>query len=124
MRVSQGFGGTREHWQNIQGNMGLFLGNRETKLYKFEDENIVSKFITRGTNTENVREHGNIEQFWKGTREQGPPPPGRPSYIVILATIFKVAGYFSAEYVSLEEHTKKLEINLRDLLCPFMFVHK
>ena len=40
-----------------QGNMSLFLGNRGTKLYKLEDENIESKFITRGTNTENVQEH-------------------------------------------------------------------
>ena len=56
-----------------QGNMSLFFGNRKTKLYKLEEENIVSKFIKRGTNTENVRERGNIGQFWKGTREQGTP---------------------------------------------------
>ena len=36
-----------------------FFGNTDTKLYKFEDENIVSKFIKRGTNYENVLEHGN-----------------------------------------------------------------
>ena len=36
---------------------------------------MVSKFIKRGTNKENVWEHGNIGQFWKGTRT----PPGRPS---------------------------------------------
>ena len=30
--------------------MSLFLGNRGTKLYKLEEENIVSKFIKRGTN--------------------------------------------------------------------------
>ena len=42
-----------------------------------------------------------------------------------LTKIFKVAGYVSARCVcSLEEHTKKLEINLKDLLCPFIFVHK
>ena len=40
--------------------MSLFLGNRGTKIYKLEDENIVNKLITRGTNTENVREHGAI----------------------------------------------------------------
>ena len=34
------------------------LGNRGTKLYKLEDENIASKFIKRGTNKENVWEHG------------------------------------------------------------------
>ena len=67
--------GTLAKYPREQGNMKLFLGNRGTKLYKLEDENIVyvSKIITRGTNTENVREHENIGQFWKGTREQGPP---------------------------------------------------
>ena len=72
--------GTLAKYPREQGNMSLFLGNRGTKLYKLEDENIVSKFITRGTNTENVRKHGNTGQFWKGTRT----PPGRPSYMVIL----------------------------------------
>ena len=54
-------------------NMSLLLENRGTKLYKLEDLNMVSKFIKRGTNKENVWEDGNIEQFWKRTREQGPP---------------------------------------------------
>ena len=67
--------GTLEKYLREQGNMSLFLRNRGIKLYKLEVANIVSKFITRGTNTENVREHGNIGQFWKGTRI----PPGRPS---------------------------------------------
>ena len=53
--------------------MSLFLGNRGTKLYKLEDRNMVSKFIKRGTNKENVWENGNIGKFWGGTREQGPP---------------------------------------------------
>ena len=53
--------------------MSLFLVNRGAKLNKSEGENMVSKFIKRGTNKENVWEHGSIEQFWKGTREQGPP---------------------------------------------------
>ena len=65
--------GTLAKYPREQGNMSLFLGNRRTKLYKLEDENIVSKFVTRGINKENVREHGNIGQFRKGTREQGPP---------------------------------------------------
>ena len=65
--------GTLPKYPREQGNMSLFLGNRGTKLYKLEGENIVSKFITRKTNTENVWEHRNIGQFWKGTREQGPP---------------------------------------------------
>ena len=41
---------------------------------------MVSGFDKRGTNYENVWEHGNIGQYWKGTREQG-PPPGRPSHL-------------------------------------------
>ena len=53
--------------------MSLILGNRGTKLNTLEGENMVSKFIKRGTNKENVWEHGNTGQFWKGTREQGPP---------------------------------------------------
>jgi len=40
-------------------NMSPFFGNRGTKLYKLEDKNIVSKLIRRGTNYENVWEHGN-----------------------------------------------------------------
>ena len=52
--------GTLAKYRREQGNMVLFLGNRATELYKLEEENIVSKFITRGTNTENVREHGAI----------------------------------------------------------------
>ena len=62
-------------YQREQGNMSLFIGNRGTKLYKLEDENMVSKFIRRGTNKENVWEDGNMGQFWKGTRML----PGRPS---------------------------------------------
>ena len=53
--------------------MSLFLGNRSTKLYKLEDENMVSKFIKWRKNKENEWEHRSIGQFWKGTREQGPP---------------------------------------------------
>ena len=60
--------GTLAKHPREQGNMSLFLGNRGTKIYKLEDENIVSKFITSRTNTENVREHGIIGKFWKGTR--------------------------------------------------------
>ena len=35
---------------------------------------MVSGFDKRGINNANVWEHGNIGQFWKGTREQRPPP--------------------------------------------------
>ena len=57
--------------------MSLFLGNRGTKLYKLDDEKIVSKFIKQGTTKENLWEHGN-----NFGREQGNnDSPGRPSKI-------------------------------------------
>ena len=46
----------------------------EAKLHKSEEENMASKFIKRGTNKGNVLEHRSIGQFWKGTKEQVPPP--------------------------------------------------
>ena len=51
---------TLAKYRREQGNMSLILGNRGTKLYKLEDENIASKLIKRGTNKENVWEHWNI----------------------------------------------------------------
>ena len=64
MRVSR-FWGTREHWQNIEGNKG-------TLANVWEQGNKIRKITVR-KHSERVREHGNIGQFWKGTREQGPP---------------------------------------------------
>jgi len=61
--------------------MGPFFGNRGPNPYKLEAENIVSKLIKKGTNYENMWEHGNIGQFWKRTRT----PPGKP-LILIYAT--------------------------------------
>ena len=69
LRVSQGFWGTREHWENIEGNKG-------TLANYWEQGNKIKKNTVR-KHSENVWEHGNIGQFWKGTREQGPPPPLR-----------------------------------------------
>ena len=65
MRVSQGFWGTREHWQNIEGNKGT--------LANFWEQRNKIRTITVRKHSENVWEHGNIGQFWKGTREQGTP---------------------------------------------------
>ena len=65
MRVSQGFLGTREHWQNIEGNKGT--------LANFWEQGTKFRKITVRKHSERVWEHGNIGQFWKGTREQGPP---------------------------------------------------
>ena len=67
--------GTLAKYRREQGNMSLLLGKRGTKFYKLEDENTVSKFNIRGTNKETC---GNIGQFWKETRQQG-PPHRRPS---------------------------------------------
>ena len=64
-RVSQEFWGTREHWQNIEGNKGT--------LANFWEQGNKIRKITVRKHSENVWEHGNIGQFWKGTREQGPP---------------------------------------------------
>ena len=76
MRVSQGFWGIREHWQNIEGNKGTLVnfweqGNRIRKITArkcVENTKMCGKCVY-----ENVWEHGNIGQYWKGTREQGPP---------------------------------------------------
>ena len=65
LRVSQGFCGTREHWQNIEGNKGT--------LANFWEQGNKIRKITVRKHSERVWEHGNIGQFWKGTREQGPP---------------------------------------------------
>ena len=74
LRVSQGFWGTREHWQNIEGNEGT--------LANFWEQGTKFRKITVRKHSERVWKHGNIGQFWKGTREQGPPPPpGRPSLL-------------------------------------------
>ena len=64
-RVSQGFWRTREHWQNIEGNEGT--------LANFWEQGNKIRKITVRKHSERVWEHGNIGQFWKGTREQGPP---------------------------------------------------
>ena len=74
--------GTLAKYRREQGNIGLFLGKRGTKLYKLEDENMVSKFIKRGTIKENVWEYGNIGEFWKRTRP--PYPQERPSMNNVL----------------------------------------
>ena len=65
VRVSQWFWRTREHWQNIEGNKGT--------LAKFWEQGNKIRKITVRKHSERVWEHGNIGQFWKGTREQGPP---------------------------------------------------
>ena len=54
--------GTLAKYRREQGNISQFLGTGN-KIRK----------ITVRKHSENVWEHGNIGQFWKGTREHGPP---------------------------------------------------
>ena len=79
--------------------MSLFLGNRGTKLNKLEGENMVSKVIKRGTNKENVWEHGNIGQFLKGAREQG-PPLGDPQSMKFIRTSFSFITIAKAHFLA------------------------
>ena len=96
--ISHGFGETREHWQNIKGTREHepIFSNRGTKIYKLEGENMVSKLIKRGTNKENVWEHGNIGQF--GKEQENKDPPGRPSFLADI-TISQDAFYFLMIYI-------------------------
>ena len=64
MRVSQGFWGTREHWQNIEGNKGT--------LANFWEQGNKIRKITVRKHSENVWKHGNIGNFG---REQGSKDP-------------------------------------------------
>ena len=59
--------GTLAKYRKEQGNISQFLGTGEQN-----SKNSVRK------HSENVWEHWNIGQFWKGTREQGSPPPTHP----------------------------------------------
>ena len=67
----------------IEGLPGV-LGNKGTLAKYRREQGNISQFLRTGNNirkitvrkhSERVWEHGNIGQFWKGTREQGPPPP-------------------------------------------------
>ena len=70
-------------YRRKQGTWAHFF-NRGTKLYKLEDEDMY--VIKRGTNSENMWEHGNVGQFWKRTREEGPPlgdPHGLDAFLSV-----------------------------------------
>ena len=74
--VSLNEGLPREHWQNIEGKKGT--------LANFWEQGNKIRKITVRKHSERRWEHGNIGQFWKGTREQGPPPPlGDPLNLTI-----------------------------------------
>ena len=62
MRVSEGFA--------EQGNIGKIS---KGTLANFWEQGTKFRKITVRKHSERVWEHGNIGQFWKGTREQGPP---------------------------------------------------
>ena len=73
--VSQGFWGTREHWQNIEGNEGT--------LANFWEQGTKFRKITVRKHSERVWEHGNIGQFLegnKGTRT----PLGDPRHFTLF----------------------------------------
>ena len=53
---------------------------------------MVSKFIKRGTNKENVWEHGNIGQFWEGTREQVSPSEALNVVLQLTSALAKELG--------------------------------
>ena len=74
MRVSQGFWGTREHWQNIEGNKGTLAnfweqGNRIRKITVRKNSDIINREHYFGVGT---GEHRAILEGNKGTRT---PPP-------------------------------------------------
>ena len=76
-RVSQGFWGTREHWQNIEGNKGTLAnfweqGNKIRKITVRKNSDIRNREHYFGVGT---WEHRTILEGNKGTRA----PPGRPS---------------------------------------------
>ena len=53
---------------------------------------MVSKFIKRGTNKDNVWEHGNMGQFWKGTRTPLGDPLLPKAIICILLIVLLLSG--------------------------------
>ena len=55
-----------------QGDIGKI--SKGTLANFWEQGNKIGKITVR-KHSERVWEHGNIGHFWKGTREQGPPPP-------------------------------------------------
>ena len=125
-RVSQGFWGSKgamAKYRREEENISLFsdnlvprvfnpreqrpwerhwlLGNRGAKLYKLEDENMVSKFIKRGTNKENVWKHGAILEGKKD-------PYGRPlllRFYQVITKSYVVPGIWTLEVrKAWEEH--------------------
>ena len=74
-RVSQGFWGTREHWQNIEENKGT--------LANFWEQGNKIRKVTVRKHSVNVWEYGNIGKFWKGTRTPlGDPQRGWNCFVL------------------------------------------
>ena len=44
---------------------------------------VVSMYVKRGTIKEKLWELGNTGRFWKGTEEEGSPPPRNPSILIM-----------------------------------------
>ena len=68
-RVSQGFWGTRGHWQNIEGNISQFLGTGEQNWKNYSTKTFLESVGTW--------EHRAILEGNKGTRT---PPLGDPHF--------------------------------------------
>ena len=118
-RVSQGFWGTREHWQNIEGNKGnigkISKGTRVTLAkYRREQGNIgkISKGTrehwqniegNKGTLAKYRREQGNIGKISKGTREHWQNIEGNKG---TLAKYRREQGYISQFLGTGEQNSK------------------
>ena len=105
MRPSQGFWGTRPFISREQGNNGQFLrGTGEQRQY-WGTGNIENKFSIFG-------EQGNKPIYFRGTREQvpPPPPPGRASKIT-LNSMFDILKLISLFTVSSHKETLSNVVN-------------
>ena len=80
---------------------------------------MVSKFIKRGTNKENVWEHGNIGQFGQEQGNKDPPPPGDPlsSHIYIYIYIYI---YISRRVLFLNDLHTYLHIHIHTFIYTYI----
>ena len=103
VRVSQGFWGTREHWQNIEGNKGTLANfwEREQNL-KIYSTKTFGKCV--GT-----WKHRAILEGNKGTRT----PPGRPSLVLLKTAGIRCGRYCKSFKFSLQLRFKFVSYVLR-----------
>ena len=113
MRVSQGFGGTKEHWQNIKGirEHELIFGEQADKTLQMRGwkHGIKEKLLKR----EQIRKTcGNIRKFWRGTKEQGTPLGRHPAIAFPQKNLFWNEKNDS-DYVDLSARLAELKILAR-----------